>query len=65
MDPLIPRPIIVLISLALTGLMFVNANYDYRSDNYDGTTVTLACAGLIAAIIGREWFWRGKGGGDQ
>lgn len=54
MDPLIPRPAITLITLALTAILV--SNVWVRGD--DGVKTTLILATAITAIIGREIFQR-------
>lgn len=65
MGPLIPRPAITLIAVMVTCFMGVNMWLDYQSPEYDGRTITIACTGIIGAVIGREIFFRGKPGDDQ
>lgn len=50
--PLIPRPAITLISLALTFGMLGNVWLDASSTTYEGGQATLVFASLIAGILG-------------
>lgn len=52
MDPLIPKPWVVLIALVLVALLPLNLWLDYRSADYSGGTFTYTIAGLIAIILG-------------
>lgn len=50
--PLIPRPAVTLIALALTLGMLGNVWLDASSVDYDGGQTTLIFAALIAGILG-------------
>lgn len=61
MGPLIPRPFVTVIALAITAGMLANIWRDGNSQSYDGGQNTLILAGLIAGILGFELFRRGGG----
>lgn len=52
MGPLIPRPAVTLIALALTAGLLGNVWLDAQSIDYQGGQATLILASLIAGILG-------------
>lgn len=60
MGPLIPRPAVTAIALALTVGMLIHIGYDATNVDYDGYKNTLLMAGLIAGILGFELFRGGR-----
>lgn len=68
--PLIPRPAITLIALAMTFGMLGNVWLDASSVDYEGGQATLIFASLIAGILGipvgvAAYRSRNQRGGDQ
>lgn len=66
MGPLIPKPWVTFLAVALTCGMFYNIWLDANSTEYGGGQTTIVLAVLIAGILGFDlgrWFKGGGGGG--
>lgn len=50
--PLVPRPVITIIALAMTAGMLFNVWLDASSTDYDGGQATYLFAFLIAGVLG-------------
>lgn len=62
--PMVPRPVVTVIALAVTGLMMWHIYFDATHEPYDGGKVTILLGAIVFFTLGfdvSKWF---RGGGS-